>query len=140
MANQSQVFKRVTKEAKRLRAKDKNRKSWLDYMRQAWAIEKRKHPAKPAKKPTTKRKRKVGNIAVNVSPQRVTTRKTAKTYNVPTSPAVGSLGSHLAASRQILEDRIGKLTGRYLRATTKSERKRLLKEINDVKRQLKRLS
>ena len=137
----------VFKEAKKLRDRDGNRKPWKVYVKQAWAIYYRQHPKKKSvSKKSSKKKtaKRVGfaSKVVTGSGNKVVGRKTNAVYNIPThtmADTMGSLSSHLAASRRILEAEIGTLTGKIMRATTASDRKKLIKKKSEKMAQLRRL-
>lgn len=137
----------VFKEAKKLRDRDGNRKPWKVYVKQAWAIYYKQHGKKtsvkkPAKKKQSHKKVGFASKVVTGSGNKVVGRKTSAVYNIPThtmADTLGSLSSHLAASRRILENEIGTLTGKILRATTAADRRKLVKRKNEKVAQLRRL-
>ena len=74
---------------------------------------------------------------------RVTGRKTSVTYNTPVRESgqfgsvAGTVSSHKAAIRAILNKKIGETYVRSLRATTKTERRKFNKELGHLKKHLR---
>lgn len=122
---QSGALRWILAEAKRLRTRDGNRRQWKQYVKQASAIYAEKHQGKsPIGKP---RKRK-GKGSVSG----VTTR--SKTNSI------GSINHHISVARKGVESQLkDKLLLQY-KAGTKTQKKKIGKDIAKLKSQLKRLT
>jgi hypothetical protein len=99
------------------------------------------------KKPAKKAGRKVGAYKVIEKGEKKGARVT-RTYQQVRSKSgefkgmksVGSISGHLGAAKRLLLDKIGKQEGRFLMATRKTDKTSIRKDINALKKQLRKLN
>lgn len=119
----------ITSEAKRLRRKDNDRRTWKQYVAQASAIYAKKHKGKSP----VGRKHKVSG---QVTKSKSHTDKN-KFRNVDIS--IGAISHHITVARHALE---GKLKDEWLKhynAPTKTAKKKHAKKIAELKSKIQKL-
>ena len=84
--------------------------------------------------------KKVGAAKKVGSPKKAVTRaKSVGAGDVVSDRSIGSLTSVMSQGRKILLEQIGRLEGKYIMATTKTDKRRIRKIISEKKVQLRRL-
>jgi thymidylate synthase len=117
----------IIKEAKHLRTKDGNRKEWKTYVKQASGLYKQKHKAKSP----VKHKKNVS--AKSVTGIRKVNRPARKVL-------VGTVSQHLSIAKKGLESKLSDKMLQQYKATTKTAKRKLGKEITQLKSQIRKLS
>ncbi len=136
----------IISEAKHLRAKDRNRKAWKDYVAQASAIYARKHKGKsPVGKPRKTgyrkqlaRKRRVSSIT---TASRTHTDKNRITANIQVGRLGAATAGHLTSElKRRITEKINYLVLRKYHATKKRDKTKLQKQISAEHAKLRKLT
>lgn len=139
----------MQREAKKIR-KARPRLSPQEVMKEAGRLYRKAKGAKSVSgKKVTRKKvgaKKVGAYKViekgekrSTPARRVYRNVRAKSGEFKGTQKIGSLHSVMATGRKILLDQIGRLEGKYLMASTKTEKKRIRKMISEKSAQLRKL-
>lgn len=138
----------IIREAKHLRRKDRNRREWRDYIKQASAIYARKHKGRsPVGKPRKKMKR-------HARPGRVRRRRVVRGLSTNSKSHVDknrfksvnvqigkvTAGSLTAELRRRIKQHIDRAVVSRYHASTKRDKRRFTKRITEAKRKLKKLT
>lgn len=128
----------MQKEAKKIRKQHPNM-AWISVMKKAGVAYRAKNG--------TSSKRKVGAYKVvergestKTKPSAVYKNVRSKSGEVKKVKKIGSVNSYMNAARRLVIDQIGKLEALYIVASSKSDKNRVRKLINEKKAVLRRLT